>query len=267
MPFISHIIKKPVVDAEGESLGRVEEIYAIQREDRAHPVITALAVRSKTSRACYPISEVTVLFSPVIPLAHAADQLTAYELTGDELPLIQDILDKQILDTNGIRVVRVNDLQIARVNGDYVVSNVDISSLGLLRRSGLPRFAESLLTRLTVNKPENTISWTFVEPLRHDEFMRLKVPVEMLKDLHPADIAELISDMNHNESGELLNSLDIEHLADALEEVEPEFQASLVKHMSDEKIADVLEEMSPDEAADLLAEFPQERSEDLLEMM
>ena len=267
MPFISHIINKPVVDAEGESLGKVEEIYAIQREDRAHPVITALAVRSKTSRACYPISEVTVLFSPVIPLAHAADQLTAYELRGDELPLIQDILDKQILDTNGIRVVRVNDLQIARVNGDYVVSNVDISSLGLLRRSGLPRFAENLLTRLTVKKPENTISWTFVEPLRQDEFMRLKVPVEKIKDLHPADIAELISDMNHNESGELLNSLDIEHLADALEEVEPEFQASLVKHMSDEKIADVLEEMSPDEAADLLAELPQERSEDLLEMM
>ena len=106
-----------------------------------------------------------------------------------------------------------------------------------------------------------------MEPLRHDEFMHLKVPVEKLKDLHPADIAELISDMSHTESGQLLNSLDIEHLADALEEVEPDFQASLVKNMSDEKIADVLEEMSPDEAADLLAELPQERSEDLLEMM
>lgn len=106
-----------------------------------------------------------------------------------------------------------------------------------------------------------------MEPLIKDEFMHLKVPVDKLKELHPADIAELISDMSHTESGQLLESLDIEHLADALEEVEPEFQATLVQNMTDEKIADVLEEMSPDEAADLLAELPQERSEDLLEMM
>jgi Mg2+ transporter MgtE len=120
---------------------------------------------------------------------------------------------------------------------------------------------------LKSKNPRNFISWDYVEPLRHDEFMHLKVPVEKLKELHPADIAELISDMSHTESGQLLNSLDIEHLADALEEVEPDFQASLVKNMPDEKIADVLEEMSPDEAADLLAELPQDRSEDLLEMM
>jgi Mg2+ transporter MgtE len=97
--------------------------------------------------------------------------------------------------------------------------------------------------------------------------MHLKVPVDKIKDLHPADIAELISDMSHSESGQLLNSLDIEHLADALEEVEPDFQATLVQNMPDEKVADVLEEMSPDEAADLLAEMPRERSEDLLELM
>ncbi len=263
MPFISQIINKPVVDANGVTLGKIEEMYAIQEEGMTHPRITALSVRGKNSVETYPISMVAVLFAPVIPLVQPREHLEHYEVTGDELPLIQDILDKQILDTNGIRVVRVNDLEITRVAGDYYVSNVDIGSTGLLRRMGMSKPFEAL----SKQKPQNFISWDYVEPLRHDEFMRLKVPVEKLKDLHPADIAELISDMSHAESGQLLNSLDIEHLADALEEVEPDFQASLVKNMPDEKIADVLEEMSPDEAADLLAELPQERSEDLLEMM
>jgi CBS domain-containing protein/sporulation protein YlmC with PRC-barrel domain len=267
MPFISHLINRPVVDSEGEALGRVDEVFAVQSEGMTHPKITALAVRNRGNLNYYPISEVTVLFSPVIPLAHPADKLEKYELTSDELPLIQDILDKQILDTNGIRVVRVNDLEITRVNGDYYVSNVDIGSSGIIRRLGVPKPIEGLITQLSTKNPQNTISWDYVEPLRHDEFMHLTVPVDKIKDLHPADIAELISDMSHSESGQLLESLDIEHLADALEEVEPDFQATLVQNMPDEMVADVLEEMSPDEAADLLAEMPRERSEDLLELM
>jgi CBS domain-containing protein len=263
MPFISQIINKPVVDANGAAMGKIEEMYAIQEEGMTHPLIKAVSVRGKKGVETYPISTVAVLFAPVIPLTQPVDQLPHYVLTGDELPLIMDILDKQILDTNGIRVVRVNDLEITRVAGEYYVSNVDIGSMGLLRRMGMNKPFENLKSK----NPRNFISWDYVEPLRHDEFMHLKVPVEKLKELHPADIAELISDMSHTESGQLLNSLDIEHLADALEEVEPDFQASLVKNMPDEKIADVLEEMSPDEAADLLAELPQDRSEDLLEMM
>ena len=267
MPFISQLINRPVVDSEGESLGRVDEIYAVQSQGMTHPRIVALAIRDKTRVEIYPISEVTVLFSPVIPLAHSGEMLEKYTLTGDELPLIQDILDKQILDTNGIRVVRVNDLEITRVSSDYYVSNVDIGSMGILRRMGVSKPIEGLINQVSSRNPQNFISWDYVEPLRHDQFMHLKVPVDKIKDLHPADIAELISDMSHSESGQLLNSLDIEHLADALEEVEPDFQATLVQNMPDEKVADVLEEMSPDEAADLLAEMPRERSEDLLELM
>ncbi len=263
MPFISQIINKPVVDANGTALGKIEEMYAIQKEGMTHPIIKAISVRRKTGVETYPISAVAVLFAPVIPLTQSVEHVPHYKVLGDELPLIQDILDKQILDTNGVRVVRVNDLEITRIAGDYYVSNVDIGSMGLLRRMGVSKPFETY----SAKNPQNIISWDYVEPLRHDEFMHLKVPVEKLKELHPADIAELISDMSHNESGQLLNSLDIEHLADALEEVEPDFQASLVKNMPDEKIADVLEEMSPDEAADLLAELPQERSEDLLKMM
>ena len=97
--------------------------------------------------------------------------------------------------------------------------------------------------------------------------MRLKVPGEKIAELHPADLAEIISDLTRAESGKLLESLDVKTVADTLEEVEPDFQASLVETMPDEKVADVLEEMAPDEAADLLAELPEDRSQELLNLM
>jgi magnesium transporter len=106
-----------------------------------------------------------------------------------------------------------------------------------------------------------------VELLAPDEEMRLKVPGEKISELHPADLAEIISDLNRAASGRLLEKLDTKQLADTLEEVEPEFQASLIRNMSDEKVADVLEEMEPDEAADLLAELPKNRSQGLLDLM
>lgn len=267
MPFISQLIGRAVVDSEGKILGHLDEVLAIQKPEMQHPVLISLVVSGKHEILYYPFSEVTVLFASVIPLSHPVDALAKYTPGGDEIELIDDVLDKQIIDTNGIRVVRVNDLEITKVNGDFYVSNVDIGYAGILRRMGMAKLADWLNSVFLKKSSTNKISWDFVELLVHDQFMRLKVPGEKIRDLHPADLAELLSDMSHKESRKLLDSMDIEHLADALEEVEPEFQATLVQEMTDEKVADVLEEMSPDEAADLLAELPAERSEDLLELM
>src|SRR5581483_6265151 len=165
------------------------------------------------------------------------------------------------------RVVRVNDIELVRVNGNVIVSNVDIGVLGILRRLGLEKMGRWIAQRLKLDLTAGTISWQFVEPLTHDQSMRLKVPAEKLAELHPSDIAEIISDLNRAEHSDLLHKLDIKQLADTLEEVEPDFQANLIEHFTDEKVADVLEEMSPDEAADLLSELPPERSNDLLKLM
>jgi len=113
----------------------------------------------------------------------------------------------------------------------------------------------------------SVISWDDVELLTSDRRIRLKVPGNKIRELHPADLAEIISDLSRVEGSKLLESLDIKTVADALEEVEPEFQASLVESMSDEKVADVLGEMAPDVAADLLAELPEERTKELLSLM
>jgi len=103
--------------------------------------------------------------------------------------------------------------------------------------------------------------------MRRDQSMQLRIPAGKLHELHPADLADIVKDLNRLESGQLLDTLDVQHLADTLEEVEPEFQAELVEHMSNEKVADVLEEMEPDEAADLLGDLPKGRKEDLLALM
>ncbi len=267
MPFISQLIGKTVVDSEGKKLGRLDEICALQTRELPHPVLISLSVKNKQGIRRFAFSEVAVLFASEISLAHPVKKLETYHPSGDEIALIGTILDKQIIDTNGIRVVRVNDLEITRVNGNYYISNVDIGSTGILRRLGMTKLADRINKANSKRASASKISWDAVELLVHDQPMRLKVPGAKIRDLHPADVAELLSDMSHNESRKLLDSMDIEHLADALEEVEPDFQATLVQDMSNEKVADVLEEMSPDEAADLLAELPAERSEDLLELM
>jgi len=267
MAFMSELTGKPVVDIDGKQIGVLQDLIAREFKELRHPIIEAIVIKKKTESITVFFSDVAMFISQIIPLKCHLEDTHTYLPQEHDIYLVRDVLDKQIIDTNGARVVRVNDVELVRVNGNVFVGNVDISGIGILRRIGMKRIAHGITARLGSKALKNYISWDFVEPLLHDQFMRLKVPKEALAKLHPADIAEIISDLNHIESGQLLESLNIEQLADALEEVEPDFQASLVKSMSDERVADVLEEMAPDEAADLLAELPKERSEDLLELM
>jgi CBS domain-containing protein len=213
------------------------------------------------------LADVAVLIAPAIPLNKHLTSIEPYQPGERDVWLARDVLDKQIIDTNGVRVVRVNDLEITRVNGHFYVANVDIGGLGLMRRLGMAKVAQRLAGRLNRRLPPGMISWDQVELLATDQPMRLRVPGDKLNDLHPADLAEIISDLTRSESDKFLASLDVATVAEALEEVEPEFQASLVETMPDERVADVLEEMSPDEAADLLHELSDERSEDILNLM
>jgi magnesium transporter len=267
MAFLSELMDRPVSDIDGKFIGNLADVIARLRGDLAHPVVEAIVVRQKNDTKIIPFSAVAVLISPAIPLSCRVEDVEPYIPDEQDIYLVEDVLDKQIIDTDGARVVRVNDLELLRVNGTILVSNVDIGVTGILRRFGLVKSRRNVLTKMPFKVPENFISWDDVELLRQDQFMRLRVPVEKLSELHPADVAEILSDLNKLQTGQFLDALDVEHLADALEEVEPEFQASLIEGMPAEKVADVLEEMEPDEAADLLAELPTDRSQDLLALM
>ncbi|MCL5994611.1 MAG: CBS domain-containing protein [Chloroflexi bacterium] len=265
---MSELIDKPVADVEGERVGQLVDLVAANRGDVVtHPVIVALVVKRPGGNLLVSFSDVVVLVAPAIPLNKRLADITPYQPAEGDLYLARDVLDKQIIDTNGMRVVRVNDLEIARVNGHFYVANLDIGGMGLLRRLGLARVAKKIAASLGRELPSGVIAWSDTELLPGDQPMRLKVPSDKIADLHPADLAEIISDLSRVESSKLLNSLDVKTVADTLEEVEPDFQASLVESMADEKVADVLEEMAPDAAADLLAELSEERSEELLNLM
>jgi magnesium transporter len=266
MAYLSLLIGRPVVDVDCVPVGVLEDIVAIPRPEMPHPQVSAIVVKSGRGQIVVPIAEVAVLLAPSIPLTKKRAEVSAYTLTEQDLFLARDVLDKQIIDTDGVRVVRVNDLELARVNGLFFVANVDIGRNGLIRRVW-PSLASWMENRPRGTGGLGTISWDHVELLPGNQPMRLKVSGERISDLHPADLAEIISDLTKPESEKLLQTMDPAMVADTLEEVEPDFQASLLETMPDEKVADVLEEMAPDEAADLLAEFPEDRSEELLNLM
>ncbi len=267
MAFISEMLGKTVSDFDGEKIGTLEDILAVTLAKYSHPLIKGIIVKTANGRLNVPIEEVAVLIAPAIPLKKHEKDLRKIVIDGADLLLVRDILDKQIIDTNGVRIVRVNDLEIKKVGEQYFVVNVDIGGMGLMRRLGFARQVQKINSKLKTGNKASIISWDVIELISKNESMRLKVPSDKLKDLHPADIAEIVSDMNRMQSGEFLNQLDVKVLADTLEEVEPDFQASLVEGMADERVADVLEEMAPDEAADLLAELPKGRSADILDLM
>jgi CBS domain-containing protein len=267
MPYLSELVGRPVTDANGDRIGRLEDLIAAVRGDVTPPQVVALAVKRGSDLLLIPYDEAAVLLAPAIPLLRPAREIVPFEPGEHDLHLARDILDKQIIDTDGVRVVRVNDLELARVNGHFFVVNVDIGGLGLMRRLGLARPTEKVAGRLGRKLASNSIPWDAVELLPGNQPMRLKVSSEKIAELHPADLATLLSDLSRADSSKLLDSLDMETLADTLEEVEPDFQASLVEDMSDERVADLLEEMAPDEAADLLAELGEDRTEDLLNLM
>jgi magnesium transporter len=266
--YVSELENRPVVDIDGEHVGTLNDLLAAKVGEMLHPQVTAIVVKRRGSPIIISINDVAVLLTPVIPLNKRIKDVKPYLPAEPDLYLVRDVLDKQIIDTNGVRVVRVNDLELARVNENVYVSNVDIGGLGLLRRMGFRNLSRRLSSTAKPGKAlSGNISWDDVELLAGDQPMRLKVPGEKLSDLHPADLAEIISDLNRNESSKFLETLDDRMVADTLEEVEPDFQASLVENMPDERVADLLEEMAPDEAADLLAELPKDRSQELLRLM
>ncbi|MBL8056279.1 MAG: magnesium transporter [Anaerolineales bacterium] len=267
MAYFSDLLGVRVSDVDGEPVGRLEDVLAAVAGGMPHPVVVALAVRQPGGLLLVPYEAVAVLIAPAIPLNCRRAELHPYQPGEADLFLARDVLDQQIIDTDGVRVVRVNDLELARVNGHFYVANVDVGGLGLLRRLGLARAAARVAASLGRPLAGGMIAWDNVELLPGGQPMRLRVTGDKMADLHPADLAELISHLNRPETDKLLESLDLERLADTLEEVETDFQVSLVETMSDEKVADVLEAMAPDEAADLLAEMPEDRSQELLKLM
>jgi CBS domain-containing protein/sporulation protein YlmC with PRC-barrel domain len=266
--YLSSILGKPVWDSQGERLGHCVDVLMGELET-AFPSLRAIAVASQSKPVRLVAADDIAWLCPSIILKTAAP--TPYEPRGGELWLARNVLDRQIVDTEGRRLVRVNDLQIARVGtsdqAHYCLAGVDIGTRGLLRRLGVERPLVSVLKRMHREPKEAVVPWNDVAPLQTDEPLRLRISRERIGELHPVDIAAIVSELDRPTGQALLNTLDTETIADTMEEIEPGLQVSMLDTLAPERAADVLEEMGPDEAADLLADLqPHERAK-LLDLM
>lgn len=264
MPFYSELVGRPVVDSANRSVGKMVDM--VVSNDATYPIVTAIAVapRRHKNPVYVPWDQVVSLDQPVV-LRHPLDQITPHNPGPGELCIGTQILDRQIVDVEGHKVVRANDLRLARTNGHYRLIGVDIGGQALMRRLGL----QPLGKRLGVGIKENFIAWKDVDPLASQDVHGIKLHVshDSLAKLHPADIAEIVEELSINEGIALLETMDDETAAEAMEEIAPEKQVSLLQEMTSARAADILEEMDPDDAADVLGDMPEEKQQELLGAM
>ncbi len=252
--FFSRVLSKPVYDINGIFLGKIEDMYATVEED--FPRIVSILIRDKkNSHIELKWKDMTIYDNKGISLTVDRPLLLKHPNSG--IFLAKNLLDKQIVDVNGKKVVRVNDIFIMRKNGLYYVNSVDTGFSGLLRRLGLI----SLSRRL--NK-DILIPWHGVEPLEREDSLRLIIPYRKLLNMHPADIADILEDMSSEYRTSFINSLDEEKAADILGEIEPEIQKNIIENVYEDKAVKIISNMSSDDAADLLENLSKDEVDSIL---
>ncbi len=266
MLYLSHAIGRPVLDATGEPLGKVDDLI-VAVGDR-YPPVTGLVVATDRRRIFLPWSQVARFDASGALLSGDTIDITRFQQRSDEILLRADLLDKQIVDIDGRRVVRVNDLRLDDVDGKLHLVAVDVGTAGLLRRLGVEGPYRTIARNLHLPTPERYIDWEDVDPVETSiASIRLRVPHAGLTELHPADLATIIDQLAPRDRAGVLAALDDEAVADAIEEMEPETQVEVLEGLAPERAADILEEMSPDDAADLVADLSDGTREELLALM
>jgi magnesium transporter len=263
-----------VIDSTGASVGRVYEFAVDVARDGTR--VAALVLKKGSGSAGKTLLPIENLVLPKHSdkVLHAKSNSTR-ALNGDDYLLLdRDLLDQQIIDIDGRKVVRVNDVNLAWEPGDHnsvaglVIQEVEVGTRGASRRllKGLPSIAvEGLSNRFKAR----VIPWEFVDLIDRDPARRVKLKVgqSRLAKLHPSDIAEILEELAPDEREAVFSSLPEETAAEALEEFEPKMQKELVQRLDSERAADIIEEMDPGAAADLLGSLPDEESEAILEEM
>ena len=265
MLYLSEIQRSKVVDPAGAEIGRLTDVAVIPKEQ--FPAVQWAIVSSKAGERIVRWADLERNDSKY-RLRDSAVPPAPGELPPEALRLGRDLLDKQIVDTHGAKVVRVNDLQLEDKGGQLRLVGADVGLRGLLRRVGGEGAAERAAGVVGRKLPRGIIPWHLVEPLEStQQNVRLTLPHAKLALLHPADIADIVEEMTTDERLAVFDELDVETAAETLGEVEPEMQAAIVGDLDQERAADILEEMDPDEAADLLQDLPEEKRDELVELM
>lgn len=264
--FVSELIGNPVVDRVQESVGRVKDIIITLGE--SFPRVTALLVsltgEQSDEKKVLLIGEIDLIGKQFCSTRTTKERVPLTSLREGEVLLLRDVIDQQIVDLDGARVIRVNDLKLAKVNEDIRLIAADVGWSGMLRRLGLLGIVSWFYALLKKNVPEQLIGWDHVENLSGG---KIAVPTKTITDLHPADVAQIISQVQSDKRTEIFSALTEKTAAEALHELEPMLGAVLIATLDTKKALGVLEKMPVDEAADIIGDLPASTAEELLRLM
>jgi len=265
--YLSNVIGRSVINSKGEELGILRDLVMVPGE--VFPEVSHIVFKSRKGLKSLPWHEVS-LFTHVVISATGINPpgLASYELREGEILVKRDLLDKQIVDVDGAKVVRVNDIKLGKLHDKLCIFTVDIGFRGLLRRLGYERFGEAVARLLRKDIAASEISWEYVQPLEaNSSKLALNIARDQMNELHPADLADIIENIPIQSIRTVLDSIDPETTGDTLYELEPEMRNVVISQMDDEEVSDILEEMEPDEAADVLNDLPEKKAQELLDMM
>ena len=266
--YLSELLGKRIVDSEGRPVGTVLDLTG--NIGGMYPPVIDVVVRLKEGRrtVMIPWQAIAVFHGTLTARPLRPEDFREPAFRSGELLLKETLLDKQVVDTDGAKIRRVNDLQFLMANKILYLVHVDVGFRGLLRRVGLERPIAFILRGLfDYVMTDQLISWKFVQPVSSPDLLRLTVAQNRLAQLHPADLADIIEELDIHQRSAVFGSLDVETAAETLEETDPKIQVSLIEGLSMESASDIIEEMSLSEAADLLGDLPRERVEGILREM
>ncbi len=260
MLYLSQVLSRPIRDLEGERVATVKDVIIRLGEDD-HPPVTGFVARYRRRDFFLSRWRIAEFGEQGVRLNSDILDLRPFVRRDGEVLLARDVLDKQLIDVDGKRVVRVNDVQIIEAAGQWRVTGADVSLQGLWRRLAPAGFVGT-------RTPVEVIDWADVGYLATDAAtVQLKSSSDKLARLHPVEIARLAEAFSYHHGTEIVEALDDETAAETLEEMPAEHQARILGDMDEERAADILEWMSPDEAADVLGDLPEEKAEELLGLM
>jgi magnesium transporter len=257
-------------DVQGNFVGRVRELF-IEPADQPNRVARFLLDRDKYLPLLARYNQVSFVAPGVIKLNVEEKDLEHYRPNEGWLAVRKDLLDQQIIDTGGRKVVRVNDIDLTeqRTNGtvELRVENVDVGLTGAARRLLQGLASPSLIRRIQKTLPTRLIRWELVNLIEPDPLRRVKLRIthQKLEKMHPADLADIMEDLSPDERQAIIASLDEQTAAEALAELDSRLTSQIVEKLAPDRAADIIEEMDPDKAADLLAGLPPQVSQDVLD--
>lgn len=260
MLYLSQVLGRPIRDLDGERVATIKDVI-VRLGEEDHPPVTGIVARYRRRDFFMPRWRIKDFDERGAQLNSDTLDLRPFARREGEVLLARDVLDKQLIDVDGKRVVRVNDVQLIDAANEWRVTGADVSLQGLWRRLTPHNF-------FGTNRPVEVIDWADVGYLATDAAtVQLKSSRDKLARLHPVEIARLAEALSYHHGSEIVESLDDETAAETLEEMSAEDQARIISDMDEERAADILEWMSPDEAADVLGDLPEEKAEDLLNRM